>query len=231
MRESGFGRLVAPKDVRDFDYPMRTAIRKAVPAPRKRAYNEGPILDQGDTPQCVGYSCRGVLQAAPYMVKSGEGVSAGLIYRDAQKLDEWPGENYDGSSVRGGMKALQQAGYISNYVWADTRKTAGAIETLRAFMNSGLGTVVLGTNWYLAMDDVDSKGFIVEPTSFSTPVGGHAYRLNWWDEKRNGFLVVNSWGLNWGYKNTGKAWMSEALLTRLLREDGEAAAPTEIKVK
>lgn len=229
MREQGFGRLVSPPDARDLDYSMRGLTMAAVAKPRKSQYREGPMQDQGPTPHCVGYSTRGVLQAAPLMVKPAVGPSATALYKSAQVLDEWPGTNYDGSSVRGGMKALQAAGYISTYVWADVRNPQQAINTLREFMNGGLGTVVVGSNWYLSMDNVDSKGFIVPPSARAMPVGGHAYRLNWWDAKRQGFLVINSWGRFWGHQNKGVAWMSEALLLRLLFEEGEAAAPSEIK--
>lgn len=229
-RAQGFGRLTAPKDGRDFQYGMRAVMPQvkavAPPAPRKRPYNEGPILDQGGKPHCVGYSAKGFLDAAPIMTKLNAEPSGSTIYYAAQKLDEWPGENYDGSSVRGGMKALEKMGLISSYAWGQS------VDDAIAWMNGGYGTVIIGTDWYALFDDVDAAGFMRIPSQLATPIGGHAYRLNWYDVQKKGFLVVNSWGVgNWGYKLSGKAWMSRDLLEFLLHRDGEIAAPTQVRVK
>lgn len=227
-----FGRLQAPPDARDRDYPMSAAMAQikavAKPAPRKTAYRDGPLLDQGDTPQCVGFSTRGFLDGAPLMTKGGP--SAIGIYKGAQALDEWPGTNYDGTSVRGAMKFLSSLGVISSYVWGQT--VADAV----AWMNGGYGTCLVGTNWYAEMSDVDSKGFMREPAaSMTTPIGGHAWRLIWYDAKKGGVLMRNSWGPYFGLPKhgvpSGYAYVRTAFLERLLLEDGEVASPTEVKVK
>lgn len=234
---NSFGRIPAPLDGRDFRFLMRAAVPQIIeatakPKARTRPYNLGPQLDQGQTPQCVGYSCRGFLDAAPIMSKEHEGPSATEIYHLAQARDEWPGENYDGTSVRGGMKALQDAKQINNYVWGQT------VEEAIAWMNGGYGTVVVGTNWYSEMSDVDNKGFMREPApSLTTPLGGHAWLWVWYDAKKKGILMRNSWGHDYGWpmhddptKLSGTAYLTIDLATRLLREDGECAAPTQVKI-
>lgn len=228
-RDHGLGRLKAPLDGRDFLYLMSAAMPQvkavAPPKPRKRAYNEGPMLNQGAYPYCVGYSAKGFLNAAPIMSKDSAEPTGPAIYRVAQTLDEWPGENYDGSSVRGGMKSLQQLGHISSYVWGQT------VDEALAWVNGGFGTVVIGTDWFTLFDDIGDDGFMRMPSTIATPIGGHAYRLNWYDVKKKGFLVINSWGTgSWGYKRSGKAWMTRELLEFLLHRDGEIAAPTQIKI-
>ena len=40
------------------------------------------------------------------------------LFGHSQKLDEWAGENYDGTSVRGAAKYLQKNKKIGNYYWA-----------------------------------------------------------------------------------------------------------------
>jgi hypothetical protein len=231
---NSFGRLVAPKDARDLNFRMVTARAQIIdeigkPKPRKRAYQDGPLLDQGQTPQCVGYSTRGFLDGAPIMSKPNEGPSATTIYKMAQDNDEWPGNNYDGTSVRGAMKALQKAGQISSYVWGQT------VEHAIAWMNDGYGTCLVGTNWYAEMSDVDSDGFMREPpTSLSTPIGGHAWRWIWYDPVKKGILMRNSWGHDFGFikkgQPSGYAYLRTQFAIRLLEEDGEIAAPTQVKI-
>lgn len=231
-----FGFLKAPKDGNDFSYLMRTARPQIVaavgkPKPRKTDYKDGPLLDQGQTPHCTGYTGRGFLDGAPIMSKPSEGPSAVQLYHDAQDRDEWPGTNYDGSSIRGLMKALQDAGQISSYVWGQT------VEEAIKWMNDGFGTLCAGTNWYAEMSEVDRNGFMREPPpSGTTPIGGHAYRWKWFDPVKKGILMRNSWGHDFGFPDkkgvlTGYAYMRVELAIRLLREDGELAAPTQIKIK
>jgi len=229
----GFGYVRAPQDGRDHRYRMAGAMVQmralaGKPTPRKRQYTEGPILNQGMKPHCVTFSGLGFQNAAPMM--RSDGFETTKAYDWCQRNDEWPGENYDGTSVRALMKFLQEFGYISNYVWGQSPQEA--IE----WMNGGYGTVIIGTYWYPQMDNVDSKGFIQFPGALATPIGGHAYRVNWYDKEKGGLLIVNSWGHNWGMQRrngdlTGTAYMRIDDFARLLREDGEIAAATQQRIK
>lgn len=214
---------------------MRAAMPQiaqvAKPTPRKHQYNE-PVerLNQGNTPHCVAFSGKGFMLAAPMMNDPGYDTSA--IYHECQVADEWPGENYDGTSVRALMNVLKAKGWISSFVWGQS------LDDAVKWMNGGFGTIIIGTNWYQSMDEIGSKGFINDPKATDTPVGGHAYRVNWYDEHQNGFLIVNSWGNDWGMTDVhhperlaGMALMSRSLLERLLMEDGEITAPTQVKIK
>jgi hypothetical protein len=235
MALNKFGRLVAPPDARDHQFLMRGAmaqIHEAVgkPKPRTRPYKDLEVLDQGNTPRCVGYSARGFIEGAPVLVRPGTGPSADTIYKGAQENDEWPGSNYDGSSVRGAMKYLQQEKVISAYVWGQT------VEEAIAWMNGGYGTCLVGTNWYSEMSDVDANGFMREPApSMTTPIGGHAWRWIWYDAKKKGILMRNSWGHDFGYPvrgvPSGYAFLRVEFAKRLLAEDGEIAAPTQVPIK
>ena len=37
-----------------------------------------------------------------------------MLYEMARKYDEWPGEHYEGSSARGGMKGWMAHGVVNN---------------------------------------------------------------------------------------------------------------------
>jgi hypothetical protein len=61
--------------------------------------------DQGNTSRCVDFSiCR---QQA---LLNRRRAAAGMIYPIAQRIDEWPGENYDGTSVRAGEEVARTYG-------------------------------------------------------------------------------------------------------------------------
>lgn len=237
MSINNFGRLPAPPDGRDHLFLMRSAREQlkatdAKPTPRKRPYNLGPLLDQGRTPKCVAYGARSFLDAAPIMSPPNSYPSTDVLYDGAQYWDEWPGNRYDGSSTRGVCKFMLHEGIIKSYVWGQT------VDEAAQWMIDGYGTVLNGTNWYPHMSDVDRNGFMLEPpTSLSTPIGGHLWHNIWYDVKKRGFLMKNSWGDDFGFidpktgRPSGMAYIRPEFLARLMREDGEMAAPIQVKVK
>jgi hypothetical protein len=205
-----FGRRFVP-DARDARFPMRAVLPTRV-AIVSRFYETGSVLDQGDTPMCVGFSWRQFLSSAPLMTTDGP--TAPAIYHEAQLNDEWDGENYEGSSVRGGAKALTSDGRLKSYVWA-----ANAAD-VRDFLIT-TGTVVMGTNWYRGM--FTPKDGVLHVSGAVD--GGHAYLLCGYDAPTNRFQMINSWGAEWGQK--GKAWIRFTDLDKLIRADGEACAAVE----
>lgn len=141
--------------------------------------------------------------------------------------------NYDGTSVRGAMKALTDDGQIGSYVWGQT------VDEAIAWLIGGYGTLITGTDWFAEMSDVDSKGFMREPApSGTTPIGGHAWRIVWFDAKLQAFIMRNSWGNAYGWpmrgssdKLSGYARIRKDFLEWLLRRDGELAAPVQVRLK
>ncbi len=211
----GLGRIAAADD-RDRKHLMAAVIADK-PVPTYRYLRTGATLDQGATSSCVGHAWVAFLMAAPTMTKD---VNPFWLYRAAQDYDEWPGHNYDGSSVRGGAKYLQQEGRLSSYVWAFEA------QTVADFILGGHGSVVAGTNFYDQMFRPDKHGF-VQP--FGRIVGGHAYLAVGYSRTRGVFRFLNSWGTAFGDK--GRFWMLGEHVDRLIREDGEACAAIEQKVQ
>lgn len=212
---SGFGRRYAP-DERDRRHLM-TSVLAEPPTVPFRYFRTGPVLDQGSTSSCVGHAWAAFLQAAPVMTRQ---VDPFVLYHGAQQHDEWEGEQYDGSSVRGGAKYLQSLGLLERYVWAFDA------ETVSAFLLSGSGTVVVGTDWTADMMRPDTRGII---TSSGPVVGGHAYLITGYHRARGMFRLLNSWGSDWGQR--GRAWIQGEHLDRLLRAQGEACTAVEVVVK
>ena len=66
------------------------------------------ILDQGPEGACTGFALAAVINKfkqdrlgpQPRLAR-GDGASARMLYEMARRYDEWPGEDYPGSSIRG----------------------------------------------------------------------------------------------------------------------------------
>jgi hypothetical protein len=201
-------------DVRDLDYPMRAAIDMA--APLRPPWQSPPAMDQGSEGSCVGFGSTHMLAAAPWMHTFTYDFARG-IYLDAKKIDEWQGEDYEGTSVRAGMKVLQARGLITEYLWTwDT-------DTVRDYVLRR-GPVTMGTNWYARMMDTDANGYVY-PDGAS--VGGHCWTVLGYSGGRNAFRAIQSWGSGWG--QTGRFWITWEAFKYLLEEDGgEAVSPLEV---
>ncbi len=173
--------------------------------------------DQGETDQCVGYDWTHWLEDGPvvHVRETPPVVSPSFVYFEAQKVDEWPGEDYGGTSVRAGAKVLQSLGYISEYRWAMT-----VDEVAMAVLE--VGPVAFGSVWTEDMFYPDIHG-IIRPTGYSA--GGHAYLLNGYNTVTGYFRIKNSWGRGWGYN--GYAYIHIDDLELLLNTDGEACLALE----
>ncbi len=177
--------------------------------------------DQGSTPQCVAYAWTHWLEDGP-ITQPGPGpiIQPQLLYDECQILDEWPGEDYEGTSVRAGAKALQTRSLIESYHWASASNPIPDLVDCLLYC----GPVVVGTEWFEDMFNPGADGFL----DVSGPsVGGHAYKLDGVNTKRAFFRIKNSWGRDWG--NHGFAFVSFEDLERLLKNDGEACLAKEAR--
>jgi hypothetical protein len=214
----GLGRRAAPDD-RDKNFLLRAVVPTPPPERYYRYWwQSGWWGDQGGTSQCVAYSWMHLLEDSPITYSTaGPVLDPALLYAEAQRVDEWPGEGYDGTSVRAGAKVLVLRGHIQSYTWAFS-----VDDVIRALLMSG--PVVLGTNWYAGMDSPDSEG-IVHVTGGIR--GGHAYKADGINTRREIVRCKNSWGRGWG--NVGRFHLSFDDLDRLIKEEGEACMPIEIR--
>jgi hypothetical protein len=180
--------------------------------PRSYSWRVPSVLDQGQEGACVAFAWTHELNARP-VVNGYDAAFAQTLYREAQKLDEWPGEDYSGTSVLAGAKAVQARGYIAEYRWAFN------LDDLILSLGYA-GPVVLGLNWYTGMMNADAEG-VIRPSG--QVEGGHsvcAYGVN---VLRREVRIVNSWGPSWG--KGGFCTISFDDLDRLIHEQGEMCIP------
>ena len=212
------GRQYVP-DERDHKYSINNILTAAPVRITNRYWDDnGWWGNQGNTPQCVGYAWAHWLEDGP-VPQSGIApiIPPRIIYENAQKLDEWVGENYAGTSVRGGVKYLQSVGKVSSYYWGFNLTTL-----INSVLN--LGPVVVGTNWYNGMFYPNRNGLIKISGRIA---GGHAYVINGVNTVTRLFRIKNSWGQSWG--QSGHAYISFTDMERLIRERGEICFATEIR--
>lgn len=198
-------------DERSRAFPIRALI--AADTPRSYTWRCDVNLDQGSEGACTGFSVSQEAAARPKVVKGITNQIAIEVYHRARQIDEWPGEDYDGSSVLAAMKAGMERKWYKQYRWA-----FGEADLALAIGRAG--PAVLGINWYEGMFDTDAAGMI-SPTG--EIAGGHAILCNGYNVKKKLYRLHNSWGSSWGIN--GEAFISAADMSRLLKEDGEACIP------
>lgn len=164
----------------------------------------GKTLDQGREGACVGYSLTHRLNASPVR-STYEDPAALYIYREAQKIDPWPGEDYSGTSVAAGFEVLQRMGYLT-----DVKATRSIAQMREAIKTTGL---VLSVPWYES-DYRPGKDLWLRFSG--NQVGRHAifvFGLSrndvWW--------LQNSWGPD--YAKNGRVRVRQSTLLDLIRRD------------
>jgi len=213
-------------DDRSLDHPVRELVTKRTPRTKSWAYVQ---LDQGKEGACTGFSA--TTQAAAYpkpwfgnpsTITDVTPINAIAhdVYKRAQFLDEYPGENYEGSSVLGATKAGQELGWWTGYKWALGPGPEAAAEDI--ILSLGwVGPVCMGTNWFKDMFRADANGYL---HASGGVVGGHAYLLTKYSKLRDAVWTCNSWG------GAGQGWISRADLIILLGDQGEACVPTGMQM-
>jgi hypothetical protein len=99
-----------------------------------RYVDAGLILDQGQEGACTGFGLACVVNYLFFRQtlekeedRNSEPVSPRMLYHLARFYDEWPGEDYEGSSCRGALKAWHKHGVCAESLWP-YRRPQGEVE-------------------------------------------------------------------------------------------------------
>lgn len=210
------GRTSRP-DARDQKYLIKNHFRFTATQLTQRYWADDVWWgDQGDSPHCVGYAWAHWFEDGPvlHMGKSPK-IKPQKIYENAQRLDEWIGEGYEGTSVRGGVKYLKSLNAVKSYYWAFD------LNTIVQYLLTK-GPMVVGTDWTAGMFEPDKNGLI---SASGETVGGHAYVLNGIDMATKRIRIKNSWGRSWG--KGGHAFIRFSDMATLISRQGEACVAAE----
>lgn len=103
-------------------WPLDADLKKLLPAYVKA----GRILNQGNEGACTGFGLACVTNYLYWLRhlalpargrKPPELVSPRMFYELARLYDEWPGQDYEGSSCRGALKGWHKHGVCSEALW------------------------------------------------------------------------------------------------------------------
>ena len=208
-------------DERSKNYPVRGVLSKRV-GRKDVLWVAGPILDQKAEGACVGFGWTAEALATPFVVnlKTLPGRPprtpqpfARYVYTSAKKIDEYPGEDYEGTSVLAGAKVMQGLRTLQAYSWAFS--TDDVIDALIQ-----QGPVVLGINWYEGMYEAPNGVLSVS----GEHVGGHCILAIGYTVSSKNFggkpsvTLQNSWGKSWGVNGMAEILVSD--LDKLLKDSG-----------
>lgn len=212
------GRKAAP-DERDKNFLARKSLPKKASARRYRNWGDtGYWGDQGDEPECVGFGWVHYLENSPHTWGTTKTpiYNPRELYKEAQMVDEWPGENYNGTSTRAGAKVLQSKGFIKTYGWGFDLNTA--VQWLLE-----KGPIAIGANWYEKFFFPNGKGLIEIGGAIA---GGHQWLINGINLDTGLVRNKQSWRRD-RYGINGRFWMKLETLERLIHEDGECCMALE----
>lgn len=209
-------------DMRDYIYEPALLDLRPELKPRRNLL----MLDQGREGACTGFS----LAATINFLQQGRGedvpVSPRMLYEMAKISDEWPGEDYDGSSLRGAISGWKNMGVCQNDLWPyeasgdvgdlsieaaknARRTTVGAYYRLRPVIShfhaalAEVGVIAVSARVHSGWFNPGSSGRIRQRKEIK---GAHAFVIVGYDDQ--GFFVQNSWGPDWGQGGVGH-WLYE----------------------
>jgi len=224
--------LTAVQDVPDLrDWPYEPALRQL------RRYMTAPralhILDQQREGACTGFGLAAVVNLLNARRGSRVRVSPRMLYEMARLHDEWPGEDYAGSSCRGAIKGWYNMGVCADGKWPYKPGRPGGltVERAKAARDNTIGAYYRIqpriSDVHAALNEAGAifcsarthPGWMRPDRRTGTipfvkqQQGAHAFAVVGYNSK--GLWVQNSWGRNWGKGGLG-LWQYEDWLENLM---------------
>ncbi|MFK7816452.1 MAG: C1 family peptidase [Gammaproteobacteria bacterium] len=209
-------------DFRDWIYkPTLYPVTKKIDPPFQDSLH---ILDQKSEGACTGFALAAAINFTYQKMEEPTRVSARMLYEMAKRNDEWPGEEYDGSSLRGVIEGWKNMGVCRDEDWKYSIRNKGDLTIARAKQarNQTIGSYYRlkpsKTDFHSALNET---GVIIASANVhkgwdkprdglikkhATTNGGHAFAIIGYNDQ--GFWVQNSWGKSWG-KNGLALWTYE----------------------
>lgn len=214
-----FDALPDTVDFRDKMYiPTLVQVSPVYPVEKYKA-RKVPVLDQGTEGACTGYGLATIINFLMRLREEhdeADDASAWMLYTMAKRYDDWPGEEYEGSSARGAIKAWHKHGACAAAIWEANNKSleideARAASALKRPLGAyfrvnhrdlvSMHSAITETGILYATAYVHQGWRDVQPGQERIEyqpgrLGGHAFAIVAYDQE--GFWIQNSWGQRWG---------------------------------
>jgi len=185
--------------------------------------------DQGNEGSCVGFDVTGLKEFQEWRQHGKKfDFSERWAYEMAKRYDEFPGDNYEGTTIRGAMKALAKHGICEEKFWPyvpgekgepDEQAAENAykyrIKRYRSLVipqkdirlvKRGLhetGPVAAGVAIHASWFEVGKDGVIHDLGPRARILGYHAILLLGYADGNKLVKIKNSWGPGWGAEGFG----------------------------
>lgn len=176
-----------------------------------------PVRNQGEEGSCTGHALVAVAELL-YWRKLGSppDLSERWAYEKAKLHDEWDGTDYEGSSIRGAVKAWTKEGICPEEYWpyqankpgkpkTDAEKKAQEYSIAKYERCLGIDNIKHAIHYrgcVIAAVDIHEGWFsaqeLIPYKPNYSPQGGHAIAFVGYDDQKEIFWLKNSWGREWG---------------------------------
>jgi len=215
-----------PPDERDLLLPI-----PQYDLPKKVDWTEQVTITKNQGPEgaCVGFVVTALKEFQEWRQHGKKfNFSERWAYEMAKHYDEWPGTDYEGTSNRGAMKALQHHGICLEELWPyipgekgepDEQAAENAykyrIKRYRSLtipqkdirlIKRGLhetGPVAAGVAVHASWFEVGKDGLIHDPGPGAKIYGYHAILTVAYADDAELVKIKNSWGSDWGQEGFG----------------------------
>jgi len=223
-------------DFRDFMYAAPTAIASAIPTSMDLRNGCPPVYDQGQLGSCTANALAGAFEFDLKKQKKTDFMPSRLfIYYNERVLINTVNSD-SGAYIRDGIKTMNKEGVCPETEWpyviakfaqkppaicyTDAKKNqiksyqrlVNSLNQLQSCIAEGFPFVFGFTVYESFMTaEVAKTGLVPMPKRTEKVLGGHAVMAVGYDDKKQVFIVRNSWGKGWGDK--GYFYMPYAYIT------------------
>jgi len=226
-------------DLRDRQYqPTLVPLPEAVD--RRARVSAKLVRVQGDEGACTGFAMAAVVNHLMAARRKPFDASPRFLYENARRYDEWKGEEYEGSSIRGAMKGFLRHGVcpwsalpyrpgqaldrippealaaaVDRPLGAYYRVSTSAIDDMQSALHE-VGVVLVSAQvhrgWDAPVKPKSGLARIAWKAGYEQQ-GGHAFALVGYDSV--GFILQNSWGAGWGSGGFARIEYDDWLVNRM----------------
>src|SRR6476646_5136696 len=221
-----FGWIPDLPDARDHIYAAPTPLMGAMPPKVDLGPSCPPVLDQGQLGSCTANA---IANAHRFdQMKQNKNKSFGpsrlFIYYNERDMEGTVSED-SGAMIRDGVKSIAQLGVCDEKDWAyviskfaskppascytsaldhqalSYQRVTQSLTQMKGCLASGF-PFVFGFTVYESFESaaVAKSGDVPLPSQGEQVLGGHAVLAVGYDDSKQRFIVMNSWGTGWGKK-------------------------------